>query len=97
MVEIDAAELKQLQKENRVLAKKLKRAQTDLTSLEQAKRNRETLHRKVILELQDSQAILKAQKQDLEHLLKDLRNTQNKLLEAEKTVRFGSVSRRCRP
>lgn len=91
MVEIDAAELKQLQKENRVLRKKFKRAQDDLKRLEQAKNNRESLHCQVILELQDSQTTLEANKRELEQLLEYLQKTQKELLEAEKLSALGRL------
>lgn len=90
-VEIDAAELKQLRKENRILKKKLQRAQSDLSSLEKSKRNRESLHRKVILELEDSQAILESQKEELQQLLDDLNKTHTKLIEAEKFSALGQL------
>ena len=91
MVEIDETELKQLKKENRVLSKKLKRAQSDLESFEQSKRNQESLHRQVILELEDSQATLETQKEELEALLQDLRKTQKQLIEAEKLSALGQL------
>lgn len=90
-VEIDAAELKQLRKENRILQKKLTRAQSDLISLENSKRNRESLHRQLILELQDSQEILRSQKEELQTLLHDLSETQTKLIEAEKMAALGQL------
>ena len=90
-VEIDAAELKQLQKENRIFQKKLRRAQKDLEHLEKAAKNRENLHRQVIIELQDSQQELENQKDDLQTLLKDLTETQNKLIEVEKQSALGQL------
>ena len=90
-VEIDAAELKQLRKDKRILQKKLKRAHADLHSLERTTQNRECLHRQLILELQDSQQTLESQKQELQQLLDDLNETQNKLIEAEKLSALGRL------
>ena len=91
MVNVEEAELKQLRKDNRILQKKLRRAQSDLEHLEQSAKVRENLHRQVILELQESQQVLEAKKNDLQILLQDLTETQNKLIEVEKQSALGQL------
>jgi hypothetical protein len=49
---------KQIQKEFRILQKKFQRSETDRTHLEETNRNKESLLKQVIVELQDSQYIL---------------------------------------
>lgn len=83
--------IKQLSKENRKLKKKLERAEHDLVKLEQVKRNKETLQKRLILELQESQQVLELKSQDLEQTLSELQHMQEKLIESEKLAALGNL------
>jgi two-component system, NtrC family, sensor kinase len=79
-----ANELQSLTKENRILKKKLARSEENHAKLEETTRNRETLLKAAIVDLQDSQAILQKKSSDLEHAFNQLSLMQDKLVEAEK-------------
>jgi two-component system, NtrC family, sensor kinase len=83
--------LQSLAKENRILKKKLERSEADRARSEETKRNKESLLKRVIVELQDSQAILEKKSSDLEQAFNDLTLMQNKLVEAEKMSALGSL------
>ncbi len=80
-----------LAKENRILRKKLERSEADRARSEETRRNKESLLKGVIVELQDSQAILEKKSSDLEQAFNDLTLMQNKLVEAEKMSALGSL------
>lgn len=80
-----------LAKENRILKKKLERSEADRARSEETKRNKESLLKRVIVELQESQAILEKKSNDLEQAFNDLTLMQNKLVEAEKMSALGSL------
>jgi two-component system, NtrC family, sensor kinase len=80
-----------LAKENRILKKKLERSEADQARSEETRRNKESLLKRVIVELQDSQAILEKKSSDLEQAFNDLTLMQNKLVEAEKMSALGSL------
>jgi two-component system, NtrC family, sensor kinase len=77
-------ELQSLTKENRILKKKLARSEENHAKLEETTRNRESLLKAAIVELQESQAILEKKSSDLEHAFNQLSLMQDKLVEAEK-------------
>ncbi len=77
-------ELQSLTKENRILQKKLARSQENHAKLEETKRNKESRLNAVIVELQQSQAILEKKSTDLEQAFNQLSLMQDKLVEAEK-------------
>jgi two-component system, NtrC family, sensor kinase len=83
--------LQNLAKENRILKKKLERSEADRARAEETRRNKESLLKGVIVELQDSQAILEKKSSDLEQAFNDLTLMQNKLVEAEKMSALGSL------
>ncbi len=73
-----------LEKENRVLKKKLERAHADQAKLEATNRNKESLLKRVIGELQASQTILEKKRSDLKQAFEELTLMRDKLVEAEK-------------
>ncbi len=77
-------EIQSLTKENRILQKKLARSQENHAKLEETKRNKESRLNAVIVELQQSQAILEKKSTDLEQAFNQLSLMQDKLVEAEK-------------
>jgi two-component system, NtrC family, sensor kinase len=77
-------ELQNLTKENRILKKKLARSQENHAKLEETKRNKESLLNAVIVELQESQAILEKKSSDLEQAFNELSLMGAKLVEAQK-------------
>jgi two-component system, NtrC family, sensor kinase len=77
-------EIQSLMKENRILQKKLTRSQENHAKLEETKRNKESRLNAVIVELQQSQAILEKKSTDLEQAFNQLSLMQDKLVEAEK-------------
>jgi two-component system NtrC family sensor kinase len=88
---IDAqARIKQLEKENRILRKKLERAETTCLELEQTNQKKESLLRQIINELENSQKEVK-EKRQLEQTLSELKRTQAKLVHAEKMSSLGQL------
>jgi two-component system, NtrC family, sensor kinase len=90
-VEDYASKIKSLDKENRILKKKLERSEIDRSKLETANRNKETLLQKVICDLQEYQNILEKKSYDLEQTLTNLSLMQNKLVEVEKMAALGGL------
>lgn len=84
-------DFKQLQKEFRILQKKFQRSETDRVHLEETNRNKESLLKQVIVELQDSQCILQKKGADLEQALAELEQTQSQLVESEKLAALGRL------
>ena len=80
----------QLEKENRILRKKLERAEQTCLELEQTNQKKEALLRQVIHELEDSQKEV-AEKRQLELTLKELQRTQSQLIQAEKMSSLGQL------
>jgi two-component system, NtrC family, sensor kinase len=94
-----------LEKENRILRKKLERIEIEQTQLEETNLKKELLLKKVIQELQVYQKQLeekstelevalqvrKQQAQDLEITLKELQHTQAKLVQTEKMSSLGQL------
>jgi two-component system, NtrC family, sensor kinase len=90
-VEDYASKIKKLDKENRILKKKLERSEIDRSKLEATNRNKETLLQKVIGDLQEYQSILEKKSSALEQTLTNLSLMQNKLVEAEKMAALGAL------
>lgn len=72
-------EIQQLEKANRILQKKLDRAAIDRMQLEETNRKKESLLKKVINELQESQTKLKQRTLELEETLINLQTMQDKM------------------
>lgn len=83
--------IRQLQKQNRILAKQLKRSEADRAKLEDFNRDKESILKRIICELQESQSVLEKKGQDLEQTLHELTLTQSKLVEAEKMAALGAL------
>jgi two-component system, NtrC family, sensor kinase len=73
-----------LEKENRILIKKLARSQADQAKLEAVNRNKESLLKRVIGELQASQTVLENKSSALKQAFEELTLMRDKLVEAEK-------------
>jgi signal transduction histidine kinase len=86
-----ATEIKELQKQIRILQKKLERSEADRARLEVTNRNKESLLKQVICELEASQAILEKKNLDVERAFNDLTLMQDKLVEAEKMAALGGL------
>jgi two-component system, NtrC family, sensor kinase len=80
----------QLEKENRILRKKLERAEKNCLELEQTNQKKECLLRQIIHELEDSQREVK-EKRQLEETLIELKRTQSQLVHAEKMSSLGQL------
>ncbi len=81
--------IKELEKANRVLQKKLERSQSNLVFLEESNDKKELLLKKVIVELAESKKVLEQRSQDLEQALQNLQATQAQLVESEKMSALG--------
>lgn len=81
--------IKQLEKTNRILQKKLERSQANLIFLEGSNDKKELLLKKVIAELAESKKVLEQRSQDLEQALKNLQAMQAQLIESEKMSALG--------
>ena len=90
-VEDHASKIKNLEKENRILKKRLERSEIDRSNLETTNRNKETVLQRVICDLQEYQSILEKKSHDLEQTLTNLSVMQNKLVEAEKMAALGGL------
>ncbi|NJL01111.1 MAG: sensor histidine kinase [Spirulinaceae cyanobacterium SM2_1_0] len=82
--------LQQLEKENRILRKKLERAQQTCQELEATSERREKILRQAIAELNDSRQAVE-EKRQLEQTLTELRETQSQLVQAEKMSSLGQL------
>jgi two-component system, NtrC family, sensor kinase len=89
--EDDEITIKKLEKEIRVLKKKLERAEMDSARLEAANQMKESLLKKVICELQEYQETLEKKGVDLERAFNELNVMQDKLVEAKKMAALGSL------
>jgi two-component system NtrC family sensor kinase len=79
--------IKTLEKENQILKRKLKRSRETLILLEETNEKKESLLRKVIQELQQSQQSLEERKQIIDHL----KRTQAQLVQTEKMSSLGQL------
>ncbi len=82
--------VQQLEKENRILKKKLERSEKTCLELEQTNQRKEALLRKIIQELEDSQKEVE-EKRQLEITLGELKQTQSQLINAEKMSSLGQL------
>ena len=87
----DDTEIHCLEKELRILKKKLARSEDDRARLEQTNRTKEALLKRVICELQDSQIVLERKSMDLEQAFSQLTMMQDQLVEAEKMAALGNL------
>lgn len=84
-------EIQQLKKEIRILQKKLERSEIDRARLETTNRNKESLLKRVICDLQEYQSILEKKSADLEQAFNELTAMKDKLVETEKMAALGSL------
>ncbi|MBE9192416.1 sensor histidine kinase [Gloeocapsopsis crepidinum LEGE 06123] len=84
-------EIKQLNKEIRILKKKLERSEVDRARLEATNRSKEFLLKRVICDLQEYQSILEKKSSDLEQAFNELTKMKDKLVETEKMAALGSL------
>lgn len=82
--------IQQLEKENRILRKKLERSETTCQELEQTNQKKESLLRQIINDLENSQKEVK-EKRQLEQTLIELKRTQSQLVHAEKMSSLGQL------
>lgn len=85
------AKVQQLEKENRILRKKLERSEATCLQLEESTCKKESLLRQIINELKASQAVLEKQRQELNQTLTDLKRAQVQLIQAEKMSGLGQL------
>lgn len=90
-VDTDQLKIQQLEKQNRILRKKLARADVTNLELEATTQKKESLLRKVILELRDSQTALESQSQRLGKTCLDLKRAQVQLVQSEKMSSLGQL------
>jgi signal transduction histidine kinase len=83
--------VQQLEKENRILQKKLERSDATCLQLEENARKKESLLRQVIHELKESQTRLEEQSLELNQAFTDLKRTQTQLVQAEKMSSLGQL------
>lgn len=90
MTELDYEQkIKELEKANRILQKKLERSENNRILLEKSNEKKENLFLNVINELRESQKTLEERSYDLEQALKKLQAMQSKLVESEKMSALG--------
>lgn len=82
-------QIKKLEKENRILKKKLERSEEDRYQLEDASERSEAILKGVIRELEESQTTLANRSRELEIALENLKALQVKLVESEKRSALG--------
>lgn len=83
-MEVGGDTIKALEKQIRILSKKLERSEADRRQLEDVSEKRETILRGVIRELEASQLALESRTNELEVALRNLTALQMKLIESEK-------------
>ena len=81
--------IKELEKANRILQKKLERSQQNQILLEESNDKKEFLLKKVITELGESKLVLEQRSQALQDLLQNLQAMQAQLVESEKMSALG--------
>jgi len=83
-------QLKQLKKENRILTKKLQRSQERQIQLEETNQKKESLLKRVILDLEESRDVSEQRTTELSAALAKLKTTQEQLIESEKMAALGN-------
>ena len=83
--------VQQLEKENRILRKKLERSEATCLQLEETTRKKESLLRQIIHELKESQASLETQSCELQQTLTELKRAQTHLIQSEKMSSLGQL------
>jgi signal transduction histidine kinase len=81
--------LKELEKANRILQKKLERSEADRIDLEETNEKKQALLKRVICQLEESKTTLEEKSQALEQALKNLQAMQAKLVASEKMSALG--------
>jgi signal transduction histidine kinase len=81
--------IKELEKANRILQKKLERSQANRITLEESNDKNESLLKKVIFELAQSKRNLESRSLELEKALQNLQLMQSQLIESEKMSALG--------
>lgn len=81
--------IRELEKANRILQKKLERSDSNRIALEESHDKNESLLKKVIFELAESKQILEMRSQDLEKAFQNLKSMQAQLVESEKMSALG--------
>ncbi|MEE3719473.1 HAMP domain-containing sensor histidine kinase [Tumidithrix elongata RA019] len=84
-------EIKQFNKEIRILKKKLERSEADRVRLEETNRNKESVLKRIISELEEYQGILEKKSFDLERAFNELTLMQDKLVEVETMAALGGL------
>jgi signal transduction histidine kinase len=84
-------EIRQLKKNNRILQKKLERSEEQRSQLEETNQKQESLFKRIIKDLQESQDILEKRSQELSQALENLQATQKQLVETEKMAALGNL------
>jgi two-component system, NtrC family, sensor kinase len=90
-VSVDANRLAELEKANRIFQKQLDRANADQQRLEVTNQQKESLLRRVIEEVQESQAVIEERSHALEQALQELQYTQAQLVQSEKMSSLGQL------
>ncbi|MEM6253544.1 MAG: ATP-binding protein [Cyanobacteria bacterium P01_D01_bin.156] len=81
----------QLERENRILQKKLERSDATCLQLDDTTQKKEFLLRQVINELKESRSNLERQSHELKQALTELKQTQTQLVQAEKMSSLGHL------
>jgi two-component system, NtrC family, sensor kinase len=87
----EQSEIKQLQKQLRIVEMKLKRSEYERHNLESSVQRKEALLKRVINQLQGYQTILETKRRDLELAFNELTLMQDKLVEADKMAALGGL------
>lgn len=82
-------QIKELQKANRILQRKLERSQENQILLEESNDKKEFLLKKIITELKESKEIVEQRSNELEQALQNLQLMQAQLVESEKMSALG--------
>lgn len=84
-------DIKQLEKQIRILTKRLERSESDRVSLEDTKEKNDSLLRKVIGELETSREAIALKSEELEQALSELTEAQAELVQSAKMAALGEL------